>query len=74
MSGATIGCGPTWASAYVAQAKKAAQQLQNIVSQKAKPVKINGEQYLEFEDWQTIGSFYGITADACETCQNTTPD
>jgi hypothetical protein len=44
------------------EAKKAAQALQNIISKKKKPVMMNGEQYLEFEDWQTVGRFYGITA------------
>jgi hypothetical protein len=46
----------------LAEAKKAAQSLQNVVSKKHKPVIFNGEQYLEFEDWQTVGRFYGVTA------------
>jgi hypothetical protein len=29
-------------------------------------VRINGETYLEFEDWQTVGRFYGVTA-GCES-------
>lgn len=40
-------------------AKKAAQALTTVISQKKKPVMMNGEQYLEFEDWQTVGQFYG---------------
>lgn len=40
-------------------AKKAAQALTTVISQKKKPVIMNGEQYLEFEDWQTVGQFYG---------------
>lgn len=45
----------------VEQAKVAAQALMSVISQKAKPVKFNGEQYLEFEDWQTIAQFYNHT-------------
>lgn len=40
----------------------AAKALTRVVSQKKKPVIINGEQYLEYEDWQTLGQFYGVTA------------
>lgn len=40
---------------------KAAKTLVNVVSQKKKPVIMNGEQYLEYEDWQTLGQFYGVT-------------
>jgi len=43
------------------EAKKAAQALMTVVSQKKKPVIINNEQYLEFEDWQTVARFYGLT-------------
>jgi hypothetical protein len=48
--------------AVLLEAKKAAQALHDVVAQKARPVIMNGEQYLEFEDWQTLGRFYGITA------------
>lgn len=44
----------------LAEAQTAAKALQDVISKKAKPVKFNGEQYLEFEDWQTIGKFYGL--------------
>lgn len=50
--------------AVVDEAKIAARVLTDIIEQKKKPVKFNGEQYLEFEDWQTIGKFYGL---ACRT-------
>lgn len=40
-------------------AKTAALALTTVISQKKKPVMMNGEQYLEFEDWQTVGQFYG---------------
>lgn len=46
----------------MAQAREAAMVLKDTVSKKPKPVMMNGEQYLEFEDWQTVGKFYGITA------------
>lgn len=45
----------------VEQAKIAAQALMSVISQKAKPVKFNDEQYLEFEDWQTVAQFYNHT-------------
>jgi len=45
----------------LAEAQKAAASLKDVISRKPKPVVINGEQYLEFEDWQTVGRFYGIT-------------
>jgi hypothetical protein len=48
--------------AVLLEAKKAAVALRDVIAQKARPVIMNGEQYLEFEDWQTVGRFYGITA------------
>jgi len=49
------------------EAKRAAKALQDVISKKARPVRFNGEQYLEFEDWQTVGRFYGITAKVVRT-------
>ena len=46
----------------LADAQRAATALQDVIRRKAKPVIFNGEQYLEFEDWQTVGRFYGVTA------------
>lgn len=45
------------------EARKAAKALTDVIAQKPqdKKVIINGEQYLEFEDWQTLGRFYGYT-------------
>lgn len=43
------------------EAKEAAMNLKRVISQKDKPVMFNGEQFLEFEDWQTAGQFYGYT-------------
>lgn len=42
-------------------ARIAARALADVISKKTKPVIMNGEQYLEFEDWQTVGQFYGYT-------------
>ena len=44
----------------VAGAKVGAQALTAIIQQKPKKVIINGEQYIEFEDWQTVGQFFGV--------------
>jgi hypothetical protein len=54
-------------AAIVDEARRAAQVLKDVISKKDKPVKFNGEQYLEFEDWQTVAKFYGVTAKAVET-------
>lgn len=43
-------------------ASEAAKALQDVIEKKPKKVRINGETYLEFEDWQTVGRFYGVTA------------
>lgn len=40
-------------------AARAAASLASVISGKKKPVIFRGEQYLEFEDWQTVGQFYG---------------
>ena len=45
----------------LAEAQQAAAALKDVIQRKARPVRFNGEQYLEFEDWQTVGRFYGIT-------------
>lgn len=49
------------------EAKRAAKALKDVISHKEKPVIFNGEQYLEFEDWQTVGKFYGITVKVVST-------
>ena len=49
------------------EAKIAAKALMTVVAQKKKPVIINGEQYLEFEDWQTVARFYAITVKVTRT-------
>jgi hypothetical protein len=49
------------------EARKAATVLHDVLVKKEKKVMMNGEQYLEFEDWQTVARFYGITAKVKET-------
>lgn len=51
----------------LSEAQKAASALRDVLSKKARPVMMNGEQYLEFEDWQTLGRFYGVTARVSRT-------
>jgi hypothetical protein len=51
----------------IEEARKAASVLYDVVSKKPHPVMMNGEQYLEFEDWQTVARFYGISAKVKET-------
>ena len=51
----------------LAEARKAAMALKDVISNKDKPLKFNGEQYIEFEDWQTLGKFYGITVKVVDT-------
>jgi hypothetical protein len=40
---------------------EAATALKNVISRKKKPVIFRGEQYLQYEDWQTIGGFFGCS-------------
>lgn len=51
----------------LAEAKKAAEALMSVVALKKNPVKFNGQQYLEYEDWMTVAKFYGITAKVTRT-------
>lgn len=53
--------------AVLAEAKKAAVALQGVIKGKLKPVIFNGEQYIEFEDWQVLGRFYGLAAKVVST-------
>ena len=47
--------------AQLDMAIRASKALARVVAGKKKPVIINGEQYLEFEDWQTLGQFDGVS-------------
>ena len=51
----------------LAEATEAAKALGAVLAGKKKKVMMNNEQYLEFEDWQTVGRFYGVTAKVKET-------
>ena len=44
----------------VQQATEAARALQKVLDAKKKQVVINGQKYITYEDWQTLGSFYGL--------------
>jgi len=41
------------------EAQKAAAALKDVIDSKPRAVKFGGEVYLEFEDWQLLGQFYG---------------
>jgi hypothetical protein len=43
------------------EARLAARCLKDVLDQKPDKVMMNGQQYLEYEDWQTLGQFYGYT-------------
>lgn len=49
------------------EATRAAQALAKVIESKPKKVVLNGKTYLQFEDWQTLGRFYGVTAVAKST-------
>lgn len=44
------------------EARKAAAALKHVIDNKKKKLIFNGKTYLEYEDWQTVGRFYGVTA------------
>jgi hypothetical protein len=44
------------------EAQKAAQAIKKVIEAKPKKVQFQGKTYLQFEDWQTLGRFYGVTA------------
>jgi hypothetical protein len=54
----TVGRKP---DAVIAEATEAANSLKKLLDKKPNKVMMSGEQYLEFEDWQTVGKFYGLT-------------
>lgn len=47
----------------VKEAQRAAAVLNEVLSKKENPVMIHGEQYLEYEDWQTAAQFYGYAVE-----------
>lgn len=54
-------------SEVLAEAQRAAKALAQVIALKPKKFIMNGEQYLEYEDWQTVAKFYGVTARVVET-------
>lgn len=48
------------------EAAKAASALRDVIERKPNKVVINGKTFLTFEDWQTVGRFYGVTV-ACRS-------
>lgn len=55
--------------AVLAEAKKAAQALTDVIGAlpKEKKVMMGGEQYIEFDHWQLVGRFYGCSAKVVST-------
>lgn len=51
----------------VDEARRAAKALKDVIDSKERKVMINGKRYLEFDDWQLLGAFYGVTAKVTET-------
>lgn len=49
------------------EARNAAVALKHVIESKASKVTFNGKTYLGFEDWQTVGRFYGVTARVVRT-------
>jgi hypothetical protein len=51
----------------LAEAATAAKALREVIESKPTKCVINGKTFLQFEDWQTLGRFYGVTVAARET-------
>jgi len=49
------------------EAREAARALKGVIDAKKRKVIISGKTYLEFEDWQTVGRFYGIAPQIIST-------
>lgn len=49
------------------EAARAAQALRDVIERKCSKCVINGKTFLQFEDWQTLGRFYGVTVAARST-------
>lgn len=58
---------PVSIQAQVAFGRKALNELRTLVKLRPNPVIINNKRYLEFCDWQILGSFFGITAYIVDT-------
>lgn len=40
---------------------RVAKSMRRLMDQKKKPIYIDGEEYLEYEDWQMLGRFFGLS-------------
>lgn len=49
------------------EAAKAASALRDVIERKPNKCVIQGKTFLQFEDWQTLGRFYGVTVAARAT-------
>jgi len=58
-------------SEVIEAASEAAKALKSVLDKKARRVIINKETYLEYEDWQTVGQFYGygVRTHGAEPCE-----
>lgn len=54
-------------SIVLEEARRAAKALQDVIESKPNKVKLGGKTYLTFEDWQTVGRFYGVSAKIVST-------
>jgi len=48
----------------LAEATKAAKALADVIDSRPNKLVINNKTFLQFEDWQTLGRFYGVTVAA----------
>lgn len=46
----------------LSEAATAAKAIADVIESKPRKIILNGKTYLTFEDWQTLGRFYGVTA------------
>lgn len=53
--------------AVLQEAHQAAAALKKVIDAKPRKLVLNGKTYLEFEDWQTVGRFYGIAPRITQT-------
>jgi hypothetical protein len=58
----------------VAYATRCAKAIKPVIDAAPKKLVINDKLYLYFESWQTIGWFYGVTAQVVETHELTTEE
>jgi hypothetical protein len=60
----TLGRSP---SVVLAEAVTAAKALKEVIDSRQNKLAFNGRTYLQFEDWQTVARFYGVTANVVQT-------